>query len=250
MLTQPTIDKLHTMRLYAMADALVEQRQSAQITDLSFEDRFGLLVERQYQQKQNRAFSNRLRYAGLSPSGPCIEDIDYRHPRNLTRSQLEVLIAPEWVSHGRSALITGATGLGKTYLAAALARQACHHNHRVIYHSAAKLFRGLKSGELDGGLPRLLKRLHRADLLVIDDFGMEKAATATYRLFLEVLQDRDSRSTLVTSQYTPASWHQIIKDQTVADAIADRLAFSAYRLTLEGDSMRRQSQAQQKVDNR
>lgn len=239
MLTQPTIDKLHAMRLYAMADALVEQRHNAQITELSFEDRLGLLVERQYQQKQDRAFSNRLRYAGLSPSGPCIEDIDYRHPRQLTRSQLEVLIAPEWISHGRSGLITGATGLGKTYLAEALARQACHHNTRVIYHSASKLFRALKAGELDGSLPRLLKRLHNAQLLVVDDFGMEKAAAATYRLFLEVLQDRDRRSTLVTSQYAPDSWHQIIKDQTVADAIADRLAFSAYRLTLEGESIRR-----------
>jgi DNA replication protein DnaC len=240
MLNQPTIDKLHALRLNAMADALDEQRSDAHITDLSFEDRFGLLVERQYQQSQDRAFMTRLRYAGLSPNGPCVEDINYRHPRNLTRSKLEVLIAPEWIKHGRSALITGATGLGKSYLASALARHACQHNIRTIYHPSPKLFRTLKTSELDGSLPRVLKRLHSTELLVIDDFGIEKAAPAAYRLFLEVLQDRDRRSTLVTSQYTPDSWHQIIKDQTVADAIADRLAFTSYRITLEGESLRRE----------
>jgi len=239
MLTEPLMEKLNAMKLTGMAAALEEQRQSASYTDLGFEDRFALLVERQFLHTQHRAFRNRLRYAGLPESGPCIEDINYRFARKLSRSQLEVLIAPEWIRQGRSALITGPTGIGKSYIAEALARQACYNGFRTLAVYSPKLFRMLCAAELDGSLPKFLKKLAAVRLLLIDDFGMEKATPPAYRLFLEILHDRVGRtSTLVTSQYAVGSWHGIIKDPTVADAITDRLAHTAYRIDLNGKSIR------------
>lgn len=239
MLHQPITDRLHAMRLFGMAQALEEQRANSSTLDLSFDERFALLVDRQHLLMQERALRNRLRAAGLSDSGPCLEGIDYRLDRALNRSQFEVLIGPEWIRQGRSALITGATGLGKSYLVGALARQACRSGFRSQLLYSPKLFRSLSAAELDGSLMKLLKKLASCQLLVIDDFGMEKAPAATYRLFLEVLHDRIGRAaTLITSQYAPGAWHSIIGDDTLADAITDRLAHAAYRLELKGESVR------------
>lgn len=241
MLTEPLMDKLYAMKLHGMAAALEDQRRSADITDLGFEDRLGLLVERQYLERQQKAFATRLRYAGLRQDGPCIEDINYRLDRTLSRSQVEPLQGPDWIRRGRNVLITGKTGLGKSYLGATLARQACYNGFRTLVYYAPKLFRALKTAELDGSLPRLLKKIQRVDLLMVDDFGLERAAPADYRLFLEVLQDRiGSRSTLITSQYGTGAWHEIIRDATVADAICDRVKYSAYDIDLDGDSVRKQ----------
>ena len=241
MLFEPMMEKLYAMKLNAMAAALEDQRKDAAITELSFEDRLGLLVERQFLYKEERALRTRLRYAGLKDSGPCLEDLNYRLKRGLSRSQLEVLMAPDWIRQGRNALFTGATGLGKSYIAEAVARQACRNGYRILVFYSPKLFRTLKTSELDGSLPKLLKKLERASLLLIDDFGLEKAKPADYRLLLEILQDRiGTASTLVTSQYATGAWHDLIQDGTVADAILDRLVHSAYRIKLEGESVRKQ----------
>ena len=233
------IEKLYAMKLNGMAIALEEQRKDSQIAGLSFEDRFALVVERQYIYAEQRAFKTRLHYAGLKDNGPCLEGIDYTAKRNLTRNMVEPLITNQWILQGQNALITGPTGVGKTYLAKALARHACKNQLRTIAVYSPKLFRSLKTAELDGSLPKLLNRLARANLLLIDDFGMEKATPADYRLFLEILQERiGESSTLVTSQYAVEVWHELIKDATIADAVLDRLVHSAYRIDLQGDTMR------------
>jgi DNA replication protein DnaC len=239
MLNEPLIDRLHAMKLTGIAQALGEQRANPSMAGISFEERLSLLIERQYQFVSERALRNRLRFAGLSDSGPSLEGIDYRYERALQPSQLDALIAPEWIRQGKSALITGATGLGKTYIGLAIARQACRNGFRTLASYSPKLFRSLSAGELDGSLVRELKKLASCQLLLIDDFGMEKAKPATYRLFLEVLHDRIGKTaTLITSQYAPGSWHSIIRDETVADAITDRLAHAAYRLDLTGPTIR------------
>ena len=239
MLFEPLMEKLYAMKLNGMAAALEEHRNDPQATALSFEDRFALLVERQYLFKEDRALKNRLHDAGLRTDGPCVENLNYRAERHLSRTQLDVLISPEWIRQGRHALLTGPTGDGKSYIAEALARQACRNGFRTRMFYSPKLFRALKTAELDGSLPKFLSTLTKAALLVIDDFGLEKAAAADYRLFLELLQDRiDSTATLITTQYAVGVWHELIKDDTVADAICDRLVHSSYRIDLKGESMR------------
>ena len=241
MLIEPTIDKLHAMKLSGMATALQEQRRNANISELRFEDRLAMLVERQYLEREDRALKTRLKYAGLRDPGPTIEAINYRLARKLSRSQVEVLHGPDWVRHGRNVLLTGATGLGKSFIAEALARQACRNGFRAMVFYAPKFFRLVKTAELDGSLPRLLRKLGRANLLMIDDLGMETAKPADYRILLEILHDRiGTSSTLVTSQFDTDTWHPIIRDATVADAILDRLVHGAYRIRLEGESVRKQ----------
>ena len=238
MLNHQTLDKLAALHLEGMVQALEEQRRQPDITQLDFEERLALLVERQYLWKEDRALRARLQRANLKIPA-CLEDIDYRHPRGLKRAQIEQLRAAAWVGQHRNCLITGKTGCGKTYLACALAHQACRDGHRVCYYYAPKLFRELHTAQADGSFTRLLKKLLRAELLVIDDFGLPTVTGKQYRDLLEILDDRQGQgATLVSSQFPVSQWHALINDATVADAILDRLVHNAYRLELEGESMR------------
>jgi DNA replication protein DnaC len=239
MLYEPTINKLLTMKLNGMVDALEEQRKRAELATWSFEDRLALLVERQWLWKENRALATRLKYAKLRQPA-CVEDIDYRHPRGLSRRVIEHLLGSDWVQHAQNCLITGPTGVGKSYLACALAQKACRDGYRTLYFYAPKLFRELLAGQADGSLPSLLKKLAKTRLLVIDDWGLEKATATQYRDFLEILDDRHGvASTLITSQFPPARWHELIGEATVADAILDRVIHGAHRIELKGESMRK-----------
>jgi DNA replication protein DnaC len=239
MLNEPTVTKLLAMKLNGVVEALEEQRKSAQTASLSFEERLALLVERQWLWKENRAMAVRLKFARLRQPA-CVEDIDYRHPRGLQRSVIEHLAGSDWLKYGQNCIITGSTGVGKTYLACALAHKACRDGYRALYFYAPKLFRELSASQADGSLPNLLRKLAKINLLVIDDLGLEKATAAQYRDLLEVLDDRHSAdSTLITSQFPPTRWHELIGDATVADAILDRLIHGAHRIELKGESMRK-----------
>lgn len=239
MLYTQTLEKLRVLRLEGMAQALEEQRQQKQITQLDFEERLGLLVERQILWKENRGLVMRLKNAQLKIPNATLEDLDYRPSRGLKRAQIEQLRACDWIRAHRSTLITGLTGTGKTWVACALGHQACRDGYRTSFYSAAKLFRALEVAQADGSLPSFLKRLSRTPLLVIDDFGLVSASGKLYRQFLEIIDDRHGcGATLITSQFPVAQWHDIIGDATVADAILDRLVHNAYRLEFGGKSMR------------
>ena len=239
MLYEPTIQKMQTMKLSGIVEALEEQRKTADMGAWSFEDRLALLVERQWLWKENRALATRLKYARLRQPA-CLEDIDYRHHRGLQRSVMEHLAGGDWIQYSQNCLITGPTGVGKSYLACALAQKACRDGYRALYFYAPKLFRELTAGQADGSLPTLLKKIAKARLLIIDDWGLEKATPAQYRDFLEILDDRQSvASTLITSQFPPTRWHELIGDATVADAILVRLIHGSHRIELKGESMRK-----------
>jgi DNA replication protein DnaC len=239
MLSTQTLEKLYALRLEGMAQALEEQRRQTDITQLDFEERLGLLVERQWLWRENRALAARLHHAQLKISA-ALEDIDYRHPRGLKRAQMDQLRTSDWIGRHHNCLITGPTGSGKTYLACALGHQACRDGHRVLYYYAPKLFRALQTAQADGSLMKLLKKLAKASLLLIDDFGLVSATGKQYRDLLEVLDDRHGQgATLLTSQFPVNQWHELINDATVADAILDRLVHNAYRLELKGESLRK-----------
>ena len=243
MLYTQTLEKLYALRLDGMAQALEEQRRQTDITELDFEARLGLLVERQWCWKENRSFSRRLHWAQLKITAS-LEDIDYRHPRQLKRAQIDQLRASQWIREKRNCLITGPAGIGKTYLACALGHQACRDGHRTLYYYAPKLFRALQTAQADGSLLGLLKKMARAPLLIIDDLGIASVTGKAYRDLLEILGDRHGQgATLMTIQFPVKEWHQVIADATVADAILDRLVHNAYRLELKGETMRKNTGA-------
>ena len=240
-----TIEKLHAMRLEGMLAALQEQREDPDSTQLEFEERLALLVERQWLWRENRSLVTRLNYAKFKIKCS-LEDIDYQAPRGLKRAHIEQLRASEWVGHKRNCLILGPTGVGKPFLACALGHQACRDGFRALYFYAPKLFRALQLAQADGSLSRLLKKLLRADLLLVDDLGIISVQPQQYRQFLEVLDDRcGTASTLITSQVPVPRWHELITDSTLADAILDRLVHNAYPLQLKGESMRKKTPIRQ-----
>jgi len=239
MLITQTSDQLRALRLEGMAQALDEQRQQHDIVSLGFEDRLALLVERQCLWRENRGLAIRLKTAQLKISA-CLEDLDYRSSRGLKRAQIDQLRASQWVKEHRNCLITGPTGSGKTYLACAVATQACREGYRTLYFYAPKFFRALETARADGSLLPLLKRLARAPLIVVDDLGIASVPGKLYREFLEMLDDRQGQgATLITSQFPVSQWHEVIGDPTVADAILDRLVHNAYRIDLKGESLRK-----------
>lgn len=238
MLNQQTIDQLLRMKLKGMSYAYQEQlQQPAQ--DLSFEERFGLIVDREWTYREDRRLKRRLKAAKLREPA-CIEDIDYRHPRGLDRSVFKSLAACQWISKSQNLILVGPTGSGKTYLACALANQACRLGFITLYARTSKLLHDLEIAKADGSYAKLLAKIAKVNLLIIDDWGLTPLTPTERRDLLEILDDRYNQgATLITSQFPSNTWHELIGEPTIADAILDRLVHPAHKITLKGDSMRK-----------
>src|ERR1700676_5503551 len=239
MLNQQTVEKLHGMKLHGMADAFRAQLETTEASQLSFEERFALLVDQQWLWKENRALARRLQSARLKERG-VLEDIDYQHPRGLDRKLVRTLATSEWVTQHQNILLLGPTGIGKSWLACALAQKACRDGFSVLHKRTSELCRELAVAHADGSLGRLLLKLARIDVLVLDDFAMSPLKDSERRDFLEICDDRyQRRSLILTTQIPLAHWHEQIGDPTVADSILDRLVHNAHRIELKGESMRK-----------
>lgn len=247
MLNEPTLEKLRTMRLDGMVTTWLEQQKNTAATKLSFDERFGMLVEGEWMFRENRRLSRALREAKLKLAQACIEDVDYSGKRDLDKAVVRQLASCRWVQEHQAILITGATGTGKTYLACALAQQACRKGFRAIYRRASRLFDELRIARADGTYARLLARIARVDVLVIDDFAISPVKDEERRDLLEILEDRHgTRSTIVSSQLPPSEWHDYLADPTLADAICDRIVHHAHRLVLKGPSRRKEKPTAEK----
>lgn len=240
MLNEPTMEKLRALKLNAMASAWEQQQKDAEHAKLAFDERLGMLVDAEWTARENARLERNLREAKLRIAGACIEGIDYPVKRELEKSLIRQLAACRWVEEHQNVVITGAAGTGKTYIACALAQQACRKGLRAIYRRAPRLFEEVALAHADGSYGRLLTRFTKADILVIDDWGLAAPTDTERRELLEILEDRyGQRATIMTSQLPTAKWHDALGDPTVADAVCDRVLHNAHRIVLKGPSRRK-----------
>jgi DNA replication protein DnaC len=240
MLTEPTMEKLHLLHLRAMAAAWTTQRQDPKMNEVDFDGRFGMLVDAEHLERDNKRLARSLREAKLRITSACIEDIDYAPKRELDRALLRQLGTCAWIASHANVIITGPTGTGKSYVACALAQQACRSGYRAAYRRMPRLLEELALAHADGTYTRLLGRLAKIDVLVLDDWGLAPLREQERRDMLEIFEDRHAaRSTIVTSQLPVETWHDYVADPTIADALLDRVVHNAHRLKLKGPSKRK-----------
>jgi len=245
-LNEPTMERLLALKLTALAAAWGEQQKNAEVAKLSFDERLGLLVDAEWLHRENARMARYQREAKLRISTACVEDIDFPAKRELDKSVIRQLATCRWVQEHHSIAITGMTGTGKTYIACALANAACRKGYRALYRRAPRLFDELMLAHADGTYPRLLARLAKVDVLVIDDWGLAAPTDQERRDLLEILEDRYGlRSTIMTSQLPLSKWHDHLGNPTMADAICERILHNAHRLALKGPSRRKEEDAKE-----
>jgi len=240
MLSNPTQDILRQLRLAGMAQAYEDQQGNPAAQSLTFDERFGLLVDAENAQRENRRLGRLLKGAKLKATTACGEDIDFSSRRHLDKRQILDLLTCQWVERGQHVLITGLTGVGKTWLACAFGNEAARKGHGVLYKRLPRFLEELEIAHADGSLPKLRTRLARARLLILDDWGVAPITRRGRQDLLEVIDDRvPGASVLITAQMPVETWHEYLGEPTIADAILDRLLHNAHRIALEGESMRR-----------
>ncbi len=248
MLNEPTMEKLKGLRLEAMAAAWCEHQGNGDLSQLSFDERFALLVDAEWLARENTRQARLLREAKLRYPNACVEDIDYAAKREIDKAVVRQLATCRWIQDHRTVILTGATGTGKSWIACALAQQACRKGYRALYKRAPRLFGELALAKADGTYERLLAKLARVDVLIIDDWALAPATEPERRDLLEILEDReDRRSTIMGSQLPHTLWHEHLGEPMTADAILDRLIHGAYKLALKGPS-RRKTDGKEEVD--
>jgi DNA replication protein DnaC len=241
MLNQQTMNKLYELKLTGMAEAFADQFNQPDMDRLSFAERFGLIVDRQWTWKENNRMERYLKNARMKLNA-CVEDIDYKTPRGIDQSVMMSLIACDWVRRHHNIIITGPTGAGKTFLACALTNKACREGFRAFYIRSPKFSYQMALAKGDGSYGKTLNKVAKAHVLVIDDLGLTPMTDAERRDLLEVVEERHGHaSTIVTSQLPVDHWHEQIGDPTIADAILDRLVHNAHKinLSMKGGSLRK-----------
>ena len=249
MIKHNLLDQLQSMRLNGMHKALQGQLENPESEAMSFEERLGLMLDREITERENRRLQSLLRKAKLHQSSALIEDLDKRAPRKLDHRLMGQLSSMQWCRERLNLIVTGPTGIGKSLIGCALGNKACREGLSTRYFRLSRLFQALQLARADGTWSKLLRELARTDLLIIDDWGLTPITDEGRRDLLEVLDDRfNIKSTLITSQLPVEHWHDYIGDTTLADAIMDRLVHNSYRITLEGESMRKQHSALNKEE--
>jgi DNA replication protein DnaC len=239
MLIQPTIQKLKALKLFGMAQSIQSFIDNPQSNALSFDEKIGIIVDHEFIVRENKRQARLLKSAQLRTTQACVENIDYQHPRRLNKELMATLTQCDWVQRHQNLIFVGPTGIGKTYLTCALGQQACRQGLNVRYFRLSRLFETMKQIQAEGKYARFMKELLKADLLILDDWGLGQLSKNERHDLLEILEDRHAlKSTAITSQLPVDLWHEYIGDATIADAILDRLLTNAHKLELKGPSMR------------